>query len=286
MKLRSRSKGIARVLPINLFGVRNAPLILVLFSLVMFSISAVNPGTMQGVRTRTADTFAPVIAAANKPFYQASEYVRVFSGLAALQEENARLRAENMRLKEWYQTALSLQAENGSLQKLLNIKLDPMHHFVTARVISDSGNAFAKSLLVMAGKNDDVHAGQAVLGQDGLAGRVIESGNKTSRILLLTDINSRIPVIIQGTNQRAVMAGNNEDLPVLLHLPPELKLEPGTRVITSGHGGMFPYGLPVGKVVLNQDGNAAIEPFVSFDRINIVRIVSKADDPHLKQGLR
>jgi len=191
-----------------------------------------------------------------------------------------------MRLRDWYQTALSLQAENESLQKILNLKLEPQQGFVTARIIADSSSAFARSLLVLVGDADGVESGQAVLAGDGLIGRVIESGRKSARVLLLTDINSRIPVLIQGTNQRAIMAGKNTDLPGLVHLPPDIEIEAGARVITSGHGGLFPYGLPIGEIVRDGDGRLAVQPYADLDRVQMVRIVRKAEDSNLNGGVR
>lgn len=252
-------------------------------AMLLFSVSALNPAAMEKARTRTTDLFAPLLSAINKPFYQAAEYVRAVSGIAELQAENMRLSQENARLRDWYQTALSLKAENENLQKLLNIKLEPHYGYITARVIADSGNAFAKSLLVLAGSKDGVEGGQAVLAGDGLIGRVIESGQKTARILLLTDINSRIPVLIQGANQRAIMAGNNDDMPGLLHLPPEVEVEAGARVITSGHGGLFPYGLPVGEIIKDEHGKISVRPYATVDQVHMVRVIDRADDPNLRE---
>ena len=284
MKLRSRSKSKARVVSLQWWGTQAGPFIFLVLALLLFMTSALNPSTLQTVRTRTADLFAPMLAAVNQPFYQASEYLRAVSGIAELQAENIRLQQENARLRDWYQTALSLQSENESLQQLLNIKLPPQHSYVTAPVIADSGSAFARSLLVMAGERDGAKAGQAVLSGDGLIGRVIESGMKTSRVLLLFDINSRIPVLIQGTNQRAIMAGNNDDLPGLMHLPPEIEIEAGSRVITSGHGGLFPYGLPIGEVMRAEDGRLVVKPYAVIDRVHLVRLVNKAEDPLLRHA--
>ncbi|MCB9991863.1 MAG: rod shape-determining protein MreC [Rhodospirillales bacterium] len=282
MKLSSRSKSKARIISLQWWGARAAPFIFVLLAVLIFMFSAAAPTTLEGVRMRTTDMFSPVLAAVNKPFYQASEYVRAVSGIAELQAENIRLKQENTRLREWHQTALTLQAENENLQKLLNIKLPPQHSYITARVVADSGNAFAKSLLVTAGSDDGIEAGQAVLAGDGLVGRVIESGHRTARVLLLYDINSRIPVLIQGTNQRAIMAGNNDSLPTLLHLPPEIEIKPGTRVITSGHGGLYPYGLPVGEIARDDHGALVVKPFAMTDRVQMVRVIKTADDVNLR----
>lgn len=272
----------ARILPPNWWGAGSGSPVFIVVALLLFSFSALHPSAMQKVRTGAADLFAPVLSAVNAPAYRAAAYVSAITGLADLQAENARLRDENAKLRDWYQTALSLETENSRLRALLNVKLEPGSNFITARVIADSGNAFARSLLVLAGAQDGVENGQAVLSGDGLIGRVVETGRTTARILLLTDINSRIPVLIQGSNQRAVMAGNNDGLPVLLHLPQGIEIEEGARVITSGHGGLFPYGLPVGEIVRAADGGLAVRPYAAIDQAHMVRVIDRAADPNLR----
>jgi len=126
----------------------------------------------------------------------------------------------------------------------MNIKVAPDHNFITARVIADSGNAFVKSLLVEAGSLDRVQKNYAVIAGEGLIGRVIEVGKNVSRILLVSDMNSRIPVLIENTSQHAVLAGGNETSPTLEHLPASSGVDVGARIVTSGHGGVFPAGIP------------------------------------------
>lgn len=232
------------------------------------------------------DVFAPVLAAINTPIQDAAGYVRAVTGLAALQAENLRLMEENERLRAWYQTALQLETRNNSLESMLNVAADPQRAFVTARIIADSGNAYVRSMLVLAGSQNNVGKGSPVLAAEGLVGRVIESGARASRILLLTDINSRIPVLVEGKNWRAVLAGANDGLPALDHLPPEaLKdMEDGLRVVTSGHGGLFPFGLPVGDVVRGDDGQWFVRPYADVERLVYVRIIETVEDPYLQLG--
>jgi len=284
LKLRPRAKGMARLASLQSWGPRASSFIFILIAASLFLISMVHPGALQGARTSAADLFAPLLSAVNRPIQYAAEYVQAATGIAEMQAENTRLRHENARLRDWYQTALLLEDQNKALQNLLNLQVEPQHRFVTARVIADSGNAYVKSLLVLAGRAQNVEKGQAALAADGLIGRVIEAGNRTARILLLTDINSRIPVQIQGSGQQAVMGGNNNALPTLLHLPPDTVLEPGARVITSGHGGLFPFGLPVGEVVFDDHGRAAVKPYAVLDRVTYVRVLERADDPYVREG--
>ena len=252
-----------------------------MIAILLFLFSALRPDNMQSIRAGVSDAFAPLLVTVNAPIRTVADYARAISGLAALQEENARLSQENAKLREWYQRALVLQSENASLQTLLNIKLPSQNSFVTARIIADSGNAYAHTVLVLAGAADGVMKGQAVLSGDGLLGRVIETGDSTARVLLLSDINARVPVMVEGSNIRAMAAGNGGALPLLAHLPPDLVPQEGQRVITSGHGGLFPFGLPVGAVVKTANGAWAIRPFADIDRAAHVRIVSAASDPRL-----
>lgn len=265
-------------------GRRGSPLLLLLLALSLLVFSKVYPQALNGIRAGTADLFAPVLSAVSKPVHKASAFIRDVTGLAALQAENMHLRQENIRLREWYQTALLLDAENKSLKDLLNVKVEPQHSYITSQIIADAGNAYVKSLLVDAGSKDGVRKGQAVLSGDGLVGRIVESGKKASRVLLVTDINSRIPVLIIGTSQHAILAGTNEDFPVLMHLPPDSEVAEGARIITSGHGGLFPYGLPIGEVVIGSDGKRYVSLYADMDRMVYVRIVDKSGDPNLVRG--
>jgi rod shape-determining protein MreC len=256
---------------------------LVFIALLAFAFSSINPQGVDRLRSGTADAFAPVLQTVSRPIQEAAAFVRNVSGLAEMQAENMRLEKENMRLREWYQAALVLEAENNSLRDLLNLKLEPQNNYITAQILSDSGNTFVKSLLVSAGIPDGVKKGQAVISGDGVVGRVIESGDKVARVLLLTDINSRVPVMVENTRQHAVLAGDNEQVPMLVHLPPDSQVAQGARIITSGHGGIFPYGLPVGRVVYSADKKPQVELFADFDRMVYVRIVDRPEDPNLRQ---
>ncbi len=246
-------------------------------------LSAFQPAALGGVRAGTADLFAPVLAAVSKPVQQASDFVRDVTGLAELQAENAHLQQENIRLREWYQAALLLEAENKSLRDLLNVKIEPQHSYITGRIIADSGNAYVKSLLVAAGKKDGVRKGQAVISGDGLIGRVVEDGNKSSRVLLITDINSRVPILVENSSQHAILAGTNAAMPVLQHMQQDSDIQEGARIVTSGHGGLFPQGLPVGRVIVEGDVKY-VKLYADVNKMVHVRIVNKSADPNLRSG--
>lgn len=272
------------MLALQFGGFRGSSILFISAGFILFSVSAMNPSALQGVRIATTDALAPVIAAVNKPALMVSEYVSAVTGIAQLHQEVAQLRDENARLREWHNAALSLQAENARLSDLLKLKLPEPSGYISARVISDAGNSFAQSVLVLAGEGDGVVKGQAVLSGDGLVGRVIENGEKASRILLLTDINSRVPVVIEGSETRAILAGQNHPYPLMDHLPPEHKVQSGQRVVTSGHGGLFLPGMPVGRTYVDERGQVYVQLFAGLDQLNYVRILDKVLDKGILEG--
>jgi rod shape-determining protein MreC len=283
LKRRAKAKVHARFSPFQFVGSGQASIIFLLAATLLLTVSFVRPGVFGGIRSTVSDTLTPVMIVLSEPFRQVAAFTNNVTGLSELRAENAQLRAENIRLREWYQTALMLESENQSLQALLNVKPDPSHRFITARVIADSGNAFVKSAIVAAGQNDNVQKGQAVLSGDGLVGRIIEAGNKSARVLLLTDVNSRVPVLLEGTRQKAMLYGNNTDAPELKYLPQDIDVKEGTRVVTSGNGGLFMSGLPIGVIAI-QDGRILVKPYADISRVTHVRIVDFPEDPNLIEG--
>ncbi len=252
--------------------------ILIFISILLMIISAFKPSAFDGARARVADFFSPALTFVSLPFYHTAIFFHNVTSLAQLQADNLRLSQDNAKLHEWYQIAVLLDSENKSLRELLNLKLDPKYSHISARVIADAGNTYVKSLLVKAGINDGVEKGAAVLSGSGLVGRIIEVSENTSRILLATDINLRVPVVVEDTGQHAIMAGTNASNPKLIHLPKGSNISVGARLITSGYGGAYPHGLPVGSVIINDGGDMGVALFSNFDRLQIVRILQKPKD--------
>ena len=228
---------------------------------------------IERLRVTITDLAAPVLEVLSHPavaFTSAAEEMRQ---LIDLHGENQRLRAENTRLRRWHAVAQTLEQENIAYKELLNFVDDPHPAFITARVIGDAGGAFVRTVLLNAGSGDGVRDGQAVINADGLVGRVVETGQRTARILLLTDLNSRIPVVVEQTRVSAILAGDNSDEPRLAYLPVNAVIKPGERIVTSGHGGMLPPGLPVGVVAAVVDGVARVRPFVDWHTLEYMRVL-------------
>jgi rod shape-determining protein MreC len=198
-------------------------------------------------------------------------------------DENARLRMEVERLHAWEAEAHRLDAENRGLRRLLRVQPEGEVHFVTARAIAEASGPFVRTVLVDAGSDAGVARNQAVLTADGLAGRVVSLGPDAARVLLITDINSRIPVLIERSREHGMLSGDNTGRPILEFLPPKVHPAVGERIVTSGDGGVFPPGLPVGVVSRSDESGVRVQPFVDFDRLDYVQIAQfdlslRADD--------
>ncbi len=246
-------------------------LVFAAFGLMM--LGKVDAVLMERMRTVVTDSVAPILDTLSRPIEEASRFIYKVESLWGMYEDNQALRADNQRLIQWQAVARHLEAENTALRELLNYQPGPSPSYISARVIADTGGAFAHSLLLNAGSQQHVSKGQAVVTGAGLVGRIAGVGKRSSRILLITDLNSRIPVIVEPGRYRAILAGDNTDRPKLIHTTPGATLKPGDLVVTSGQGGAFPVGIVIGVVSDMSENGAAVTPFNARDRLEVVRVV-------------
>ena len=223
-------------------------------------------------RMAVADLLAPIYAVASRPVLAVRSVVLEAEALLDLRREAARLREENERLHRWQAAALALEAENAMLRRQLLFVPDPAPRFRTARVVADAGGTYARAVLIATGPFLQVEKGQVALDERGLAGRVTEVGARSARILLVTDMNSRIPVVLEGSRARAMMVGTNGARPRLQHWPSGMQPQEGERVVTAAEAATFPAGLPVGVVRKGENGWPEVELFARLDRLDLLRI--------------
>ena len=259
--------------PVKTVAQRFAFMALVLFAVGLIVLGRVDVGTVERARSQILDAVTPILAAMSQPVVTVNNWIAEGRQLLNVHSENARLREERERLTKWQAAARALEAENRILKGLLNFQPGPMVNFISGRVVADTGGAFVHSMVINAGAVVGVAKGQAVATGDGLLGRVASVGERAARVLLITDLNSRIPIVIEQSRVRAIMAGNNTSKPRLIHLPTGGTVSVGDRVVTSGHGGAFPPGLPIGVVSAVNDGTIEVTPFANRDRVEFVRIL-------------
>ncbi len=226
------------------------------------------------VRARSAlgDALVPIYAVLARPAAAVRGYLADAYGLLDLARENARLRALNARLERWRAVALALDAENARLKAALHWIPTPTPPFVTARIVADAGGVYARSAMVATPPGAPVAQGAVALDGSGLVGRVTGVGQRSASILLITDINSRIPVTLARGHARALMVGSNGPDPRLIYWPEGSLPAEGERVVTSGIGGVFPPGLPVGRVHRGPGGTVRVVPAAHLGRLEMVRL--------------
>src|SRR5947208_7769623 len=246
---------------------------LILLSGAMLVAGKTDQTMFETLRTGLSDVAAPALDVASRPLGAAGSAIDRVRGFIGVYQVNRRLEEENQRLLQWQQVALKLTAENRQLQGLLKVVPDRAVSYVTARVIANSGGAYVRTVMVNAGTEGGLARGQAAITGDGLVGRLTEVGSRAARVLLITDLNSRIPVRIEGSRTSAVLAGDNSERPRLLYVPAPDGVKIGDRVVTSGEGGVFPPDLPVGVVSATGGSGPRVEPYVELSQLSYVMVV-------------
>jgi rod shape-determining protein MreC len=223
-------------------------------------------------RMALADALAPIYATLARPLASLHAAIDNVQSLLTVYEDNARLRTENERLRRWQAVALTLDAENATLKKNLRWVPEPVPSFLTAPVVADAGGVYARAVLLSAGPNHGITKGQIAVDDRGLVGRVTEVGARSVRVLLLTDMNSRVPVILENSRARALLVGTNGTRPRLQHWPEGVQPAEGERVVTSAEANAFPAGLPVGTVHYSASNAAEVAPAARLERLEVVRL--------------
>lgn len=171
-----------------------------------------------------------------------------------LEAENIKLKLQLARMTDLEKTAINVLSENNELRKLLKVIDRAESNYITSRLVGANITPLSSSAVIEAGENNKVKVNDLVTNQEGLVGRIINVSNNYSSVMLLSDPNSRIPVITSSSRERGILANQRNNM-LLIYLPEEHKAEVGELVYTSGDGKIYPYGILVGKVYkINNDG--------------------------------
>ncbi len=187
--------------------------------------------------------------------------------------ENHRLRQQLADMQRLHDETIRLQNTNARLRAILGLTVDPPLPMTTAQIITDSRGPFANSRLADTGTERGVMVGNPVMSDHGLVGRVVGVTRGASRVLLLTDVSSRTPVLVDRTNARAILTGDGGAHPKMAYMRGVDPVKIGDRVLTSGDGGVFPRGLPVGVAVRGVDGTWRVKLDSDDAPIDFVRIL-------------
>lgn len=240
-----------------------------LFGLVISQTAPQIRSIFQPARTIAADQLA---TNASPGFWSR------ITGQTARDRRIAELEAEVRDLSRWKAAALSMAERMETYEGMLNALGEPPARGVTARVAAESDGPFSETLLVNAGSLQGVEPGAIAVNEGGLVGRVIQLGERSSRVLLVTDFNNRVPVMGEVSGLRAILYGGRDGLGSLTDLPEAGAFIPGERILTSGEGGVYSRGLLAG-VLADQGGTPRVLLAMKTVKGGFVRLIPPANIP-------
>lgn len=229
---------------------------------------------IQQIKTKINDFSIELIATASIPANWLDHTLENTKHFIITYQENTNLKEQNNNLQKWKNYALSLEAENKQLRNLLKLDALPPLGYQSARVIGNSASTLNHSILLHIPSSHNLQTDMAVVTNVGLVGRIENIGEKSARVLLITDANSRIPVITQTSRIKAILMGNNTDTPTLGYLPDNAKTIKGEKIVTIDDGNIFPAGIPVG-IVTSTDSNPQINLYTHRNNLEFVQIATK-----------
>jgi rod shape-determining protein MreC len=242
--------------------------ILFLLNLLYFSkVQTINKISLEIV----GNCITPGLMVYEKLFKYANFFTSKLVYLRDLEIENIELKIEIAKLKELQNNYNIIKNENEALKKLLRVTEQSQGDFITAKLLSVSLNSFGNIAMVGAGTNQAVEINQIVLNNEGLIGRVIETSSNYSKIMLIGDINSRIPVITSLSRERGVLVGSNGKLQIM-YLQENHSVTKGERVLTSGDGKIYPEGISVAEVISVSKDHISLEPIAKLHNSDFVNI--------------
>lgn len=256
---------------IRILAKKFAIVLLFISAFVLMLLNKTETLIVEKTSSVATDVVSPLVDVLVVPARAVAGVYDYFRELKEVYKDNQALREENKKLLDLYDKTRVLEVENKLLSNLLNYVAPPEAKYITARVIAEEGDAFSHSLIAYTGGN--VKKGQVALSERGVIGRVDQVGQMYSKIILITDINSKIPVMVERTRVRGILSGDNTPQPKMVFIPLDAELNVGDRIVTSGVAGVFPSGLPVGKIVSVEKNNVKVKPFNNLDRLEYVRIV-------------
>nr|WP_253308313.1 rod shape-determining protein MreC [Rickettsia endosymbiont of Ceutorhynchus assimilis] len=189
-----------------------------------------------------------------------------------LAKKNVELQLEIARLQRMQNNIDSIRAENTALRDLLTVTREEEFEYVTAKLLSVSLNPFSKTALIFAGKNHGIEVDQIVTNAEGLVGRITEVSNNYSKIMLINDVNSRVPITAGSSREKGILAGNGNSSKIL-YLPDNHLIQKDEKIITSGHGNIYPSGILVGYAGKVTEKEVVVDMAVDLSRTEFVQIL-------------
>jgi len=256
--------------------------LLVAALILLFLVWRIDSPRVERFRSAVIERVMPAVDWAGSPLTTLARMIDDFQSYARIYEQNQELRRELQSMKTWREAAVLKEQENAKLLALNAVRVNPELTKVTGVVLADSGSPFRQSVLLNVGSRDGILDGWATMDGYGLVGRISGVSRTTSRVILVTDPGSRLPVTVEPSGQRAMMAGDNSLGPYLDFIETSELIRPGDRVVTSGDGGVFPADVLVGQVALGRDGRLRVILAADLQRLDFLKVLRSPPAPEVK----
>lgn len=253
--------------------------LLALTGVTLLALARTQHPAVLNLRLHLLEWMQPVMGAISQPVRVTKEFARSTGAVFDAAEENRQLRAENERLRHWQSVALALRAENESLRALMAYQPVEGASYATARVIGQSPTNFGRLLTINAGSGAGIAPLQPVIDAYGLVGRVLEVAPHSSRVLLLSDVTSRIPVITGNSRQRAILVGTGGGMLRLNFLTSGAKLALGEPVVTTQDGALIPGGIMIGQLFRRDAAGYLVKPVRPLAQSEYLRVIQTGMAP-------
>ena len=228
--------------------------VLILISILFIFLDSIQSKPVNIIRSISKDLIYRISIVASYPGKITSNSYNFLGEHFNLYRNYNELIEENNKLKNSISKSDYLELENSQLRKLIDEQAESQSDYVSARVMIDEQSPYLNSFVINIGSNKNIKNGMAVLHGKNFVGRIVDVNFFSSRVLLITDLNSKIPVVIEPSGNHAILSGKGKNKPVLEYLPENNQVKEGDKVFTSGKEGIFSPGIPIGEVAnLNND---------------------------------
>ena len=244
---------------------------LILFSIILLYVDAIETKPLNYLRSVVKDAIYRGSVIVSSPSRGLKTTVTTIKNHINLYNDYRQLKEENLRLKNQAYDPNFLIFENKQLRQLLDDQITSSTNLVSSRVMLDKQSPYLNSFVINSGSNRKIKNGLAVLDGKNFIGRIVDVNFFSSRVLLVTDLNSKIPVIIEPSGYHAILSGIGKSEPILEFLPENHTVQFGNKVYTSGKEGIFSPGIPIGEVNMNTE-NILVSLFSDLTQITFVNI--------------
>ena len=227
--------------------------VLIILSIIFIYVETIETKPLNFFRSFLKDTIyrgALIVSTPSKGFSNLSNYIKEHVNLSSNYNQ---LKEENEKLKNNISETDFLELENIQLRKLIEEQVASSSNFVSARVMLDKQSPYLNSFIINIGSNKGIKNGMTVLDGKNFIGRIVDVNFFSSRVLLVSDLNSKIPVLIEPSAHHAILSGRGTNKPTLEYLPKKHTIQNGDKVYTSGKEGIFSPGIPVGIVKIEKN---------------------------------